>query len=540
MKQYDTLNITHPDIAKEWHPTKNGALVPSDVSCGSGKVVWWRKIHTDLKSGKTFIFEWKMKIVDRINHKNSCPYLSGQKVCVGFNDLSTVVPKLAQQWHPTKNGNLKPQHVTAHSHKKVWWLFPYDDPNTGKHFDFEWQAQINNRIRSSECPFLNGHAVWPGFNDLATVHPNLASEFHQTKNGNLTPSEISARSGKKLWWIVRYYDSKTNQEFVFEWQDTVNNRVHSNGVCPFLLNKKVLVGFNDLSTTHPQLASEWHPTKNGKLKPTDVVSGSEKKVWWYKKYYDKNSAQYFDLEWQSSIVNRSKGAQCPYLTHPAKAVLKGFNDLTTTHPYLIQDLHPTKNGDFDPCKISAGSDKRVWWKIVVDGKTYEWKMRIRDRAIMNCGCPELSGSTLEIEVKRILQMESIDFQTEYQFVDCKTQNNGLYRFDFYLPKQNILIECDGIQHFSPVKLFGGQDVFEKQTQSDFVKNNFAKQNNILILRIPYIYNKANHRQSIKQFIQHTIATRTVPQEIIDFYSQFEFSNYIQCVKKYESQHKTES
>jgi len=47
-------------------------------------------------------------------------------------------PELAKEWHPTKNGDLKPTDVTKGYDKKAWWLFPYDDLRTGKHFDFEW------------------------------------------------------------------------------------------------------------------------------------------------------------------------------------------------------------------------------------------------------------------------------------------------------------------------------------------------------------------------------------------------------------------
>ena len=51
--------------------------------------------------------------------------------------LEEYAPDLAKQWHPTKNGDLKPMDVTYGSKKKVWWYLPYDDPKTKKHFDFE-------------------------------------------------------------------------------------------------------------------------------------------------------------------------------------------------------------------------------------------------------------------------------------------------------------------------------------------------------------------------------------------------------------------
>ena len=79
--------------------------------------------------------------------------------------LSTTHPELAAEWHPTKNGDLTPEMVSADSNKKVWWLMPYDDPETGKHFDFEWETTIASRAKSPVCPFLCKKVVFPGFND---------------------------------------------------------------------------------------------------------------------------------------------------------------------------------------------------------------------------------------------------------------------------------------------------------------------------------------------------------------------------------------
>ena len=61
----------------------------------------------------------------------------------GFNDLQTTNPELAKQWHPTKNGDLKPTNVMANSNKIVWWMYQYNNLNDGTHFNFE---KISRRI----------------------------------------------------------------------------------------------------------------------------------------------------------------------------------------------------------------------------------------------------------------------------------------------------------------------------------------------------------------------------------------------------------
>ena len=99
-------------------------------------------------------------------------------------NLQETDPELAKQWHPTKNGNLLPKDVTRGSSNKVQWYLPYDDPKTGNHFDFEWEAIIYNRVRNPGCPYISGNKVWPGFNDLKTVNPNLSQNHQQCSGSN--------------------------------------------------------------------------------------------------------------------------------------------------------------------------------------------------------------------------------------------------------------------------------------------------------------------------------------------------------------------
>lgn len=110
---------------------------------------------------------------------------------------------LLKEWHPVKNGDLRPTDVTAGSGKKVYWILPYDDPITGKHFDFEWEATIYSRSEGNGCPFLSGKAVWLGFNDLTTTHPYIAKEWHSIRNEKLKPAEVTSGSKKEVWWINR-------------------------------------------------------------------------------------------------------------------------------------------------------------------------------------------------------------------------------------------------------------------------------------------------------------------------------------------------
>ena len=82
----------------------------------------------------------------------------------------------------------------------------------------------------------------------------------------------------------------------------VANRTSGNG-CAVCAGKRVQVGYNDLATTDPAIAAEWHPTKNGDLTPQGVTRGSSRKVWWL--------CPECGHEWQATVSSRTSGSGCP-------------------------------------------------------------------------------------------------------------------------------------------------------------------------------------------------------------------------------------
>ena len=202
-KEKSLLN-NYPEIAKEWHPTKNGKLQPEFVSYGSSKKVWWK-----CKLGH----EYEAIIYSRIRG-SGCPYCAGQKVLEGYNDLKTKNPELAKEWHSTKNGDLKSEMLTYASNKKVWWKCSKGH---------EWEASIYSRNNDGRgCPYCANQKVLKGYNDLKTKNSELAKEWHPTKNNNLTPNDVIPNSHKKVWWKC----SKGH-----EWEATIGNRNRGTG-CP--------------------------------------------------------------------------------------------------------------------------------------------------------------------------------------------------------------------------------------------------------------------------------------------------------------------
>ena len=174
------------------------------VTVNSGKKVWWK-----CKNGH----EWQAIIRNR-NYGNDCPICASQKELKGYNDLATINPLLVKEWNYEKNGDLKPDMVMANSGKKVWWIC---------HKGHEWEASIINRNRGTGCPYCSGRKAIIGYNDLATINPQLAKEWNYEKNGDLKPNMVMANSGKKIWWKC----SKCG----YEWETKIFNRSYGKG-CP--------------------------------------------------------------------------------------------------------------------------------------------------------------------------------------------------------------------------------------------------------------------------------------------------------------------
>ena len=106
-------------------------------------------------------------------------------------------------------------------------------------------------------------------NNLEKKHPQLSKEWDKEKNGNKLPRDFQPASNKYAWWICPICDHG--------WNAKISNRSVLKRGCPVCANKVVAPGKNDLATTHPKLASEWHPSKNDHLTPEQVTYGSAKK-----------------------------------------------------------------------------------------------------------------------------------------------------------------------------------------------------------------------------------------------------------------------
>ena len=274
------------------------------------------------------------------------------------NSLESKAPNLVKEWNYKKNGDLKPSMISVGCNSKVWWIC-----DNGH----EWQAVVAARVRGNGCPYCSGKTVLKGINDLETLNPNLAKQWNYKKNGDLTPQMVTTGSDKKVWWIC---------DKGHEWPAPIANRFKGVG-CPYCSGLLPIKGQTDLETLYPNVAKQWDYEKNGDLKPSDIVPGSEKMIWWI---CDKGHSY--------PAVARTRTylkTGCPVCQN--KRVIKGVNDLETLVPELAKEWNYNKNGSLLPSQVGGGggSHKKVWW---ICNKGHEWPATLSSRIRLHTGCPQ--------------------------------------------------------------------------------------------------------------------------------------------------------
>ncbi|MGW1543239.1 zinc-ribbon domain-containing protein [Streptomyces sp. NPDC002309] len=128
-------------------------------------------------------------------------------------------------------------------------------------------------------------------NDLEAQFPEVAGEWHPTRNGDVRADRLAPKSNRKVWWLG---------SCGHEWEAVVANRTARRSGCPYCANQKVGYG-NDLATRHPELAAQWHPTRNGDLTPQQIPYGARRNAWW-------RCAS--GHEWRAMVFKRSAGSSC--------------------------------------------------------------------------------------------------------------------------------------------------------------------------------------------------------------------------------------
>jgi hypothetical protein len=263
--------------------------MPANVTLKSEKKVWWlcRRVKEH---------EWQATIKDRTDG-SGCPFCNtaGGRRVTDENRLSIQYPKIAAEWHPTKNRmlwgsgkegswyksirtqlpqaelplknrRLRPSDVSSGSNEYVWWQC------RKKHV---WYATISSRaLKGTGCPECAQEKALD--KSLLAKFPGAANQWHPTRNLPLLPSQVAAGSSKRLYW--RCFKNAGHV-----WQAQVLQIVRAwkkgSNPCPHCAGRKLpsKIGF---AANHPDVAKQWHRQMNLPREPQQVTSGSRLKCWW--------------------------------------------------------------------------------------------------------------------------------------------------------------------------------------------------------------------------------------------------------------------
>lgn len=215
---------------------------------------------------------------------------------------------------------------------------------------------------------------------------HLLLQWHPTKNGELTPENITRGSGKSIWWLCDKYDSH-------EWTASPLARSSMGQGCPFCSGRRVLSGFNDLATVNPILTLEWHPTLNTEFSPGTIAPSSNKSVYWLCPVGE-------DHIWKATVNSRKAGNGCPYCGN--RKVLAGFNDLASNSQYenVVKQWHPAKNKELTPDQVSVSSSLKVWW---LGECGHEWPAPVANRTLKGSGCSECYKKTPKKKLSTVFE-----------------------------------------------------------------------------------------------------------------------------------------
>ena len=183
-------------------------------------------------------------------------------------------------------------------------------------------------------------------NTLSKHSPHLLSEIDYEKNKAFDPSKVGFSSTTKIWWKC-----KNNHSYYA----SIGSRTRDKGTgCPICANQKLLKGYNDLKSRFPKIAEDWDNEKNYPIKSDDIFPGTNKKYWWK----CSNGHSYYKSP--ASRTNLKTG--CPICAN--KEVLKGYNDIATTNPKILDKWNYEKNNELGiyPDSVTKVSGKKVWWK----------------------------------------------------------------------------------------------------------------------------------------------------------------------------------
>lgn len=345
-------SIANSQLKEEWNYEKN-TISPKQISASSGKQVWWK-----CKNGH----EWIQSPNSRKNYK--CPYCTGKRISAGDNDFASLYPEIADEWYELKNKGYNVHSLAPFSNKKFWRKCKNGHV---------WEASVADRACGRKCPFCTNRKVLSGYNDFATLHPDLLLDWDYSSN-SVDPKEILHKSGKLVNWKCHLCGN--------QWSAKISQRVNGTGCPQCVLREQVDRRLKppkgkSLQDLFPDIANEWDYERNEK-KPTDYYSKSSVLVYW--------KCSKCGNSYKATISNRTGGHKCYKCSSYERGQqqrIASYELSVARNNGLTQDWD-YDNNDVSPDVVYAKSNIKRNWKCHICG--YQWSTSPNNR--LRSGCPK--------------------------------------------------------------------------------------------------------------------------------------------------------
>lgn len=405
-------NEHYSTIERQWDRESNDGLELSSLSQVNRTPVFFRCLNCNkpfkksikyvIKSGGIILCApcHRVSINAKIGKANA---ISNKKDITA--ERAARLGEIVPQWDEEKNGeSIHGDGIRTYS--SYWWRCS---------LNHSWNTSLKARFNGNNCPYCSNRKVLPGYNDLATTHPELAKWY--SESNELSVREIMAASKASVLW----------SDHGHEWSGVVREMA-SNPSCHYCSGKKVLPGLNDLATRYPEVAEQWNYARNEES-PSNYLGMSGQKAWWICSE---------GHEWSAQIHSRTMGRGCPICSN--YLIIPGENDLASQCPDLMAQWHWDKNTGIDPSTLALGSSVVAWWRC---DRGHEWKTRITERARGHKrGCKRCSNlvSNAEKEVLEYL----VDLGVPRDEMEANTRKViPPKEIDIYIPSLRLAIEYNG-------------------------------------------------------------------------------------------------
>ena len=311
---------------------------------------------------------WSAPPYRRISAGAGCPFCAGRRASV-TNSLTACFPAIAAELdlEALATSGLTADQIVAGSHRRVGW-------RCGR-CGHRWEATVGPRTdrRRAGCPACAGHVATPSSN-LAVARPDLAAQWHPTRNCGLRPETVRPGSAAAVWWLCPVHPDH-------EWRASPNARTNPATLtgCPACSGYQLSVT-NNLAALFPDIAAQFDPSFNGGRRSDQILAGTGEEITWR---CDRGP----DHVWTVSVVSRTaQGNGCPFCAGKRVSV----TNTLALYPQLVSEFESVANAPETAETLSASSRTLVWWRCA-SGPDHRWRARVSSRALHGHGCPYCAG-----------------------------------------------------------------------------------------------------------------------------------------------------